>query len=791
MSMPGSFVHWSRAARAGAAPIRVGACCALALLAAAPALAQTRPGDDGPLAEIVVTAQRRTEKLQDVPIAVSVFTALQRDRLGINSIQDTANFTPGMSYQDYPNRLSLRGVGRLTNALGSDPGVAVYQDGIYTSETSPVGLFPLFTARTEILRGPQGTLFGRNSIGGAVNTFARRPTAEWSAEARAVLGTYDLAQLSATVAGPIDDAVRIRIGGVYDYQGRGFVRNDAGGPGLGARNDYYFEAQVEADIGERGQFWLKYNTAKWRRTAPITVQADPNLTTAFFPPNSLVPSATFGDPVANPSVADIRRANLDDNGFANLDNNHSITGILTFDLGGVELKYLGNYQQFDYASRQDYDNSTRTSFTLAGNVVGAAQQLFIGNNKRQYSNEVTLSGTSARVTWIVGAFQYHDTEEQPVSIASPNQPQLATPLNAATFAPAAPNPGRLFFRQRGKVFSDSLAAFGQADVRFGDVTVTAGLRYTSDLKRGEEDFRQIFFEPFTLAGISPIVAACCSLDVTPAVNARRLRRRFDGVTGRLAISWKADAATLVYASVANGYKSGGFNLGQVAQNAVVDPEGVWAVEAGVKHEVAGRLRLNATAFANFYTDQQVVVNVIRNNIVASDFVNAPRARALGAELEAVWTPTDAISLTGVYSYLDAKFTDFCCAVDVSGANPALPLDLAGNRLPQAPRHRLALNAGYGVPFLGGRATALATFAHVSETFYAPFTTEKFRAPAYEQVDFRITYESRGFTGILFMKNAFDAAAINGIALGPASAGLPRQVVPNAPRTVGIELQKRF
>lgn len=757
----------------------------------APAIAQTTPGDDPQLAEIVVTAQRRVEKLQDVPIAVSVFTALQRDRLGINSIQDTANFTPGMSYQDYPNRLSLRGVGRLTNALGSDPGVAIYQDGIYTSETSPVGLFPLFAARTEILRGPQGTLFGRNSIGGAVNTYARRPTADWSAEGRLVLATYDTVQASATVAGPIANGLRVRLGGAYDYQGRGFVRNDFGGPGLGARNDYYIEAQIEADLGERGQLWLKYNTAKWRRTAPITVQADPNLTSAFFPPNSLVPSPTFGDPVPNPSATDLRRANLDDNGFANLDNNHSITGILTYDLGGIEFKYLGNYQQFDYSSRQDYDNSTRASFSLLGNTVGSAQQLFIGNKKRQYSNEITLSGSSSRVKWIIGAFQYHDSEEQPVSIASPNQAQLATPLNAATFAPAAPNPARLFFRQRGKVFSDSLAAFGQADVMFGDVTVTAGLRYTSDLKRGEEDFRQIFFEPFTLAGISPVVAACCSLDVTPAVNARTLRRRFEGVTGRLAISWKADADTLVYGSVANGYKSGGFNLGQLAQNAVVDPERVWAFEAGVKHEVANRLRFNATAFANLYQDQQVIVGVIRNNIVATDFVNAPRARALGAEIETVWTPTDALSLTAVYSFLDAKFTDFCCAVDVSGANPALPLDLAGNRLPQAPRHRLTLNAGYGVPFLGGRVTGLATFAHVSDTWYAVFTTDKFRAPAFEQVDFRITYESKGFTAIAFMKNAFDVQAINGIALGPASAGLPRQVVPNAPRTVGIELQKRF
>lgn len=755
------------------------------------AQAQTAPGVDSSISEIVVTAQRRNEKLADVPISISVFTALQRDRLGINSIQDVANFTPGASYQDYPNRLSLRGVGRLTNALGSDPGVAIYVDGIYTSETSPIGNFPLFVQRIEVLRGPQGTLFGRNSIGGAVNTVSRRPTKEWTAEMRLNLGNLRLIQPSATISGPIADGLRVRLGGVYDYQGIGFVRNAFGGNGLGTRDDYYLEAQVEADLGDRGLLWLKYNTASFNRSAPVTVQIDPNRVGEYFPANAIVPNPVFGDPVPNPGTTDLRRVNLDDSGYARLSNNHSITSQLSWDFGPVEFKYLGNYQQFDYESRQDYDNSTRQTYSFAGNIIGSQQELFIGNNKRQYSNEVTLSGSDNRISWIVGAFQYHDTEEQPIRITSPNQPQLGVPLALPSLALALRNPDLAFFRQRGEVRSDSLAGFGQADVRFGNVTITAGVRYTRDIKRGEEAFRIVFFEPFTLAGIAPPLATCCSLDVTPSPVNRTLRRSFDGVTGRLALAWRATSDTLVYGSIANGYKSGGFNLGQVAPNAVVGPERVLAFEAGVKHEIANRLRFNLAAFYNRYIDQQVLVAVVRNNIIATDFVSAPRARAFGVEAEAIWNPTDAISLTGVYSFLDAKFTNFCCAVDIASSQPTVAQDLSGNRLPQAPRHRVAINAAYGVPLGSGRLTGLVTYARVSETYYAAFTTDSYRAPAYDQTDFRLTFETRAQTVILFLKNAFDSDAINGVALGPAAAGLPRQAVPSAPRTFGIELQARF
>ena len=163
------------------------------------------------LEEIIVTATKRETTLADTPVAVTAFTNTTRDRLGIEGIQDIADITPGMTVQDAPNRISMRGVGRLTNALGSDPGVGIYADGIYTSETAAVAATTLTNERIEVLRGPQGTLYGRNTIGGAVNAISIRPSDEFEGELRTRLGNFDQVYVGAAISGPVSDSLRYRV----------------------------------------------------------------------------------------------------------------------------------------------------------------------------------------------------------------------------------------------------------------------------------------------------------------------------------------------------------------------------------------------------------------------------------------------------------------------------------------------------------------------------------------------------------------------------------------------------
>src|SRR5262245_35394574 len=143
------------------------------------------------LEEIVVTAEKRSANLQDVPVAISAFTSETRDLLGISSIQELTDFTPGLSYSSTQDRMSLRGVGRLTNNYGSDPGIATYSDGFYTASNTEAGKRPIIVDRIEVLRGPQGTLYGRNSIGGALNVISKRPTDTLQGEVRATAGNYE------------------------------------------------------------------------------------------------------------------------------------------------------------------------------------------------------------------------------------------------------------------------------------------------------------------------------------------------------------------------------------------------------------------------------------------------------------------------------------------------------------------------------------------------------------------------------------------------------------------------
>src|SRR5947209_19891930 len=170
------------------------------------AQAQSRSGTTAAttntIEELVVTAEKREQNLQDVPIAISAFTDKQRDIVGIQSIQDMTNFTPGLQYSTSTDRVSLRGLGRLTNVLSADASVANYADGVYETFAVRAGASTLFTDRVEVLRGPQGTLYGRNSIAGALNIISKRPTDDWYAEARVGYANYEHSGLELAGSGP-------------------------------------------------------------------------------------------------------------------------------------------------------------------------------------------------------------------------------------------------------------------------------------------------------------------------------------------------------------------------------------------------------------------------------------------------------------------------------------------------------------------------------------------------------------------------------------------------------------
>ena len=185
--------------------------------------------EDAPMVEeIVVTAEKREQSLQSIPVAVSAYTSEKRDVLGVNTVEDLARVTPSLSYTNN-DRMSIRGLGRLTNAIGTDPSVALYSDGIFSNSMTDASTPSLFIERTEVLRGPQGTLYGRNSIGGAMNIVSKRPTEEFNGEVRAMVGNFESYRLDAMVRGPILDNLRFLLGASTERRNKGFIDNIGSG----------------------------------------------------------------------------------------------------------------------------------------------------------------------------------------------------------------------------------------------------------------------------------------------------------------------------------------------------------------------------------------------------------------------------------------------------------------------------------------------------------------------------------------------------------------------------------
>ncbi|MDP1601282.1 TonB-dependent receptor [Phenylobacterium sp.] len=801
----------------------------VACVAGTAASAQTQGSNM--IEELVVTAQKREESLQDVPVAVSAFTDETRDIVGIRSIQDFATFTPGLSFNAGSDRMSLRGVGRLTNVLGSDPGVAVYADGFYTASNSEAAKSTLFVDRVEILRGPQGTLYGRNSIGGAINVISKRPDDTFGGEVRASIGNYDFKQVEASVSIPLSEGLRTKLGGLWTKQDDGYFKNVAGGPSEGGvTDDTWFEVQVEADLGDNATAWIRYSTSSWDQrgrtsnmvspyyntTSPIFLDGDPRGPNAFMRPEGLFPSSLYLYNTPNPGVDDHREFSTNTPSSRKLDDQHQLVAELSWNLGWAALKYIGGYNQYTFTQVTDYDATARISYPtpIVGTTVFPSITAEYIEDKKFWSNELNLSSIhDGPLQWIAGLYYYREKFRQPITLYAPFQAQIETPrIGAATtpgylFLPAAPNPDRIVFLSFGDLDTKATAAFGQIDYAFNDsFKVTAGLRYSKDEKDALETSRLVYFNPLTLGALGG------SIDVTAASGgrgpaSRNLSGEWDAWSGTLGAEWSPDTSTMAYAKYSRGYKSGGFNLGALAERPSVEPETLDAYEIGVKKNFGTTLQTNAAVFYYQYEGAQVPVTVVRNAVNQQEFINIAESESIGAELEVVWAPIDQIRVMLNYSYLDATIEKACCIVNSAdllatdvNANPSGPLiagrqaqDLSGNRLPSSPKNKLALNGTYRFDFEPGSLTFSGTYSWKDKVSYGIFDYSPEIAPSQDQLDLRAIWVGAGgrYTVIGYVRNVFDDELLDGIETGPENGGSLRTLYMTPPRTFGIELQYRF
>ena len=507
------------------------------------------------VAEVVVTAEKREASVQKVPVAVTAITAKERETVGIITLQDMTNFTPGMTYTSTTDHLYVRGVGRQTINLGADAGVAAYSDGFYNPDPVLIVLPSMFTGTTQILRGPQGTLFGRNGIGGAIDVSSVRPTSSPYAEVRATVGNYGVYNGEAAVSGPLAPGLNFRLAGFSVQQNQGYFSNVAGGPSeSGAVKTAYIEASISAKLGENNELYVHAFTftnnsrggpgarAGWDANPygtavnSMNTQGGANLSfnpAAGYNPANIVAGSLVqsnNSITGNPAVGN--KYHFSSSFATTVDNKNTgdVNVIFTHHFENVDLKYTGGYQQYLYHTNQPSETfgytTDVTQYTLNPGPFGSLTvypevKTDYTQTDAWYSHEINLATTTnGPLQLIGGAYYYHESFTNPVWVSmDKRQTQVASPygfLNGNSVgqfalpflsalnpfvAPglnllglAAPNPTNNLYSADYQMQDSSAAVYGQVDYAVNEKwKLTGGLRYSSDHKWGTEEYRLVTF----------------------------------------------------------------------------------------------------------------------------------------------------------------------------------------------------------------------------------------------------------------------------------------------------------
>ena len=500
------------------------------------------------------SANKREQSVEDIAVAVTALSSTQRDTLGIQSVQDLTNFTPGLSYSTASDRIALRGIGRNTNNFGTEPGVANYLDGLYTSFATLGAREPIFLERTEVVRGPQGTLYGRNSIGGALNLISKRPTPEFYAEARVGYGNYDTEKYQAAMSGPITDSIRWRLAAAKTFTGNGYFTNASGGPTEGGRvNQDFVEGQLEGNIGEKFEWWIKadhtyynnYGAPGGRTDVGSTNPYDTGFggigTSDLSPRNGYayaggIPHTQQGTLQTNPAITDLFTFNT------NVPIHDIVQGGIqsyqaTYHAPGFDIKALGGYTYYHYKLILDNDSTPIRSFTCGaisptdqangaacapGTVLNPSAVGGYDEKRGFFSNEINFISTyDSPLQWIAGLYAYQENYGQPSYATLPDQKGITSGtdgvnlvlndfnFDAGTFThPFAPNPKHYYFYDNNNGIGNSYGAFGQIDWEFAkNFKTTIGLRYSQDNKHLTETGRLLCFRTCYIPGMADITRA--------------------------------------------------------------------------------------------------------------------------------------------------------------------------------------------------------------------------------------------------------------------------------------------
>jgi iron complex outermembrane receptor protein len=718
--------HWKRAGR----PSLIALCSTLTAVGTPDAVAQDL--DEG-LPEIVVTAQRRAENLQAVPLAI---TALSSDSLrerGVNDIYGLRSLTPNFDAHQNNGEVKvfIRGIGKTLDNPGAEGSVAVHQDGVVISVPSGQSTAFYDIDRIEVLRGPQGTLYGRNATGGAVNIITRGPTEDVKINARVSVGNYGATEAEVGVGGALLPGKLLGRLAVMKIGRGGFGRNIFNGEEVDDRDEFGVRGKLRLLATE--QFTAELQFDYWRADDAAGIVH--TFGSAFGTLQGVLDGGT-----AAPNIRDIASENEQGRNV----KTYGASLELAYEIGDAwTLKSLSGYRDIDRVQVGDFDGTTTPGWKF-NNV----------NDGHQFSQELQVSYDTDRLHGILGLYYFES------SIFSTNTVPFGFNSNL---------PGDIF-DQRGTAKTKAYAAFGSLTWAATDkLNLTAGLRYSDEKRRSAGSF-EIRVQPFVDAFI-PLAA----------------RRSWNALTPRFSVDYTFAEGAMVYATVSRGFKSGQILPGNT--NPPIDPEFVWSYELGLKTTLLdNRMRANLTGFYYDYTDLQV------SQLDGLNFTikNAAKAEIKGFEAEIAFAPTSRTSLELTYGFLDATFSEFLTADPIF---PALgTLDLSGNPLPSAPKHMITAGAAHAFPTSLGEFEIRADWRWRDKAYFDPYRRSSASQGAYSETNVRATFRPENYpqwSVALWANNLFDKEAITTNYISLASGGFPRNGGANDPRTYGIEFRYNY
>ncbi|MDP1619264.1 TonB-dependent receptor [Phenylobacterium sp.] len=692
----------------------------------------SNPSSDASLLEeVVVTAQRRSESLQDVPVTVTAFGAGQVEEARIRQVADVASLTPGLQFDAFPAsqpRISIRGIGSSDRGAAGDPSAAVFLDDIYLGRPAAVAFDAFDVERIEVLKGPQGTLFGRNVVGGAINVVTRRPDhTGFDAAAEATVGNYERLEGAALLNAPLaDGAAALRVSGAWRTHD-GYVRNTFTGGRVEDQDTRSGRVALSAEPQPGLRLLASLDGTRSRETGPaqhvLDLDADDPLS-AFWTIDRDRDQTAGSYP-----------------GYQNRDTWGARLQVEK-DLPFATLIYIGAYRDLDYSAAYDFDGGNPTT-----NVVDIAG----ANDERSdfSSHELRLaSPLDSDLQWVVGAYAFRSKTDR----------QDILDLNIAGDA------GTEVYDQAAEVAS--YAVFGDVTVAVSDqLSLIGGLRFTRDEKDYWID---------NLDG-SAVFRAEERFDVTVSDS-------YEALTWRAGLTWKPDADHMAYGMISRGFKSGGFqDTPSSAADAVdgFEPEFATQYEVGQKSVfLGGTVVWNNTLYVMKYDDLQTR-RTLPNLAVVTD--NAGKATIKGYETYLQWRPFAGASLVTSYAYTDAQFDEF---------SPEPGVDYAGNRLSRTPEHKLVVSPSYTAELASGADLRFAVdYAYESRIFDDNSNTGPEQRDPTHMVDARIVFTepSRHWTVSLWGKNLTDEVTrtFQAVFLG-ANFGAY-----NTPRTYGLSLNWKY